>query len=337
MSTPLSSDRSQICSNSATEPTVPSKIIEPLVVLTEFSSFPELAPELRCKIWAAASNEPRNVDIWVRQITIDRNWSNFAPISYFSSTKPVAILHTCRESRLEALKFHFLEFGCTYNLEDYIKPALGAGHRRLPSFEITFPARIYINWDVDRLCIIEPEDFRDPPYDRAYKVYRAKDFARRCGEKKLKYLAINVARSRVWLDDRIYLPSFLIPTDEHLQQLILFRTSVDHGNWRNKTRDLEFRDLEDEAEVAYEDVYEYTVLEAEKEGLILGLGRVAEKEQRAAVKNKIRGTHEAKPFDAESLITSMEIKLSGNTLPVPKPERCSSKLGGERMPPFRFE
>lgn len=68
---------------------------------TVFTKFPELPTELRRKIWAFASRQPRSIELMYAWV--DREFLNLK--------HPPAVLHACFESREVALYFYTLSFG----------------------------------------------------------------------------------------------------------------------------------------------------------------------------------------------------------------------------------
>jgi hypothetical protein len=119
----------------------------------EFTLFPKLPIELRVKIWKLASFVQRNVIISASSLYLSNNskYSKEWPYYFASSSPPPAILHTTRESRTEGLKYYLLEFGTNHIGGRYFG--------RVPSVTITIPPAIYINWEIDRLCIMDKFGF----------------------------------------------------------------------------------------------------------------------------------------------------------------------------------
>ncbi|CZR66207.1 uncharacterized protein PAC_16108 [Phialocephala subalpina] len=83
----------------------------------KFTLFPRLPAELRLKIWFFALPRQRLVEIMVNE-TFDSYLSDASSEDRWSLVKSVrsptsvpAILHTCNESRVEALKYYHLSFG----------------------------------------------------------------------------------------------------------------------------------------------------------------------------------------------------------------------------------
>ena len=78
------------------------------IPLNTFHPFSRLPQELRIQIWRAhlTSMEPRNLII-----RSDRPKNFTRPLQYFHSPTPIPpLLHTCLESRLEALSFYVVAF-----------------------------------------------------------------------------------------------------------------------------------------------------------------------------------------------------------------------------------
>ncbi|CZR60728.1 uncharacterized protein PAC_10624 [Phialocephala subalpina] len=179
--------------------------------------FNNLPTELRLRIWKKAAFIPRNVDVWNREIFIGKNNQGTAyAVSYrmISRTPPPAILHVCRESRAEGLKYYMLEFGTTKDFRDFV---------------ITSKPKIYINPAVDTVCLPRPQDFLQYPMDDTEDVEsygKALDFRSRLGKMKLRSLAINVFDTPLLdIDDftSVSMYGSIMPTSSNtVEQLILF-------------------------------------------------------------------------------------------------------------------
>jgi hypothetical protein len=91
---------------------------------SEFALFPNLALELRLKIWKIASFEHRNVDIWsINHVGASNAWDLVAKgPRWHSSTAPPAVLHVNQESRTECLKFYTLSFGIERTANNFTLP-----------------------------------------------------------------------------------------------------------------------------------------------------------------------------------------------------------------------
>jgi hypothetical protein len=62
-------------------------------------------------------------------------------VFYFrSSCLPPAVLHVNTEARYEALKWYEMSFGTSHST---------------PHFKFSTPPTIYFNWKVDRLCVVD--------------------------------------------------------------------------------------------------------------------------------------------------------------------------------------
>jgi hypothetical protein len=75
-----------------------------MTTLTTFHPFPNLPFELRLKIWEHALSEPRTVTISCQREMLDRE-RRFAK-AFTSTTPHPPLLHTNRESRIEALSLY---------------------------------------------------------------------------------------------------------------------------------------------------------------------------------------------------------------------------------------
>jgi len=186
--------------------------------LEVFHRFKDLPPELRIKIWKIASFVQRNIDIQNKELYMSDDFDcgepDFVPHVIFTTRPPPAILHTCQESRTEGLKYYTLEFGTTLS-------------RRLCT--VTTPAKIYVNWAVDRLCLMQPVSLNDFHTELETSPSRVEELFGIMAEKGLKYLAVNVCCSD---EVSTFTPSGypmeypiyceLLPQKGSVQELILF-------------------------------------------------------------------------------------------------------------------
>jgi hypothetical protein len=109
----------------------------------KFTLFPKLAIELRLEVWKLACFESRIVDLWTVKIP------ETAPRYYrYRSYSTVPILHTCKEAREVGLQHYSSEFGV-----EFIKSSSGTSTTIFP--ELAIP-HIYINWDLDIICLVNP-------------------------------------------------------------------------------------------------------------------------------------------------------------------------------------
>jgi hypothetical protein len=92
--------------------------------MENFTLFPNLAVELRLKIWRSTLPGPRNVGIKIR--IKDAGFGGW--IARKNTPTPVS-LQVCHESREEALKYYILSFGTT-----------------------VYPPTVYFNYQIDTLC-----------------------------------------------------------------------------------------------------------------------------------------------------------------------------------------
>jgi len=140
--------------------TSPQQLLEPPIrpsqqdnMATTFTCFPKLPKEIQLNIWKEAASETRNVGVWIHLVEFgDLHHGNGDDNPYLFTTNVghPAILHTSRESRREGLRFYQLTLGSTCQVHG----------PKIPPFTVTFPARTYINWKADRICIMQPL-FRD--------------------------------------------------------------------------------------------------------------------------------------------------------------------------------
>jgi hypothetical protein len=120
----------------------------PTSPLTEFNCFPKSPKELRLKTWKHAATIPRNIDLWVGPWGIDSAHGLFDILDrphyyYMSTTLPPAILSICQESRQEGLAIYKLAFGTETHVRRH--------HHSSDAY-------IYINWSVDTLCLMNPDE-----------------------------------------------------------------------------------------------------------------------------------------------------------------------------------
>ncbi|KAM0127789.1 hypothetical protein ACHAPC_010450 [Botrytis cinerea] len=104
----------------------------------------KLPTEIRVRIWELVANQPRNLDIWHRRLGyFEEERSRFAcQVTHWVTLSAVpSILHVSQESRAVGLKFYQLDFGVT------IRPYHG--------MKITNEPRIYVNWDTDRIVVLQ--------------------------------------------------------------------------------------------------------------------------------------------------------------------------------------
>lgn len=127
-----------------------------MTALTSFTLFPSLPPEVRKDIWAFACFVSRNVDIYgiklcegITGLRVCKAPEGavpgakdglFYPHVFQSNSRIPAILHTSAESREEGLKWYNLSFGTNHSFDRLV---------------VQTPPRIYVNFRVDRLCLME--------------------------------------------------------------------------------------------------------------------------------------------------------------------------------------
>jgi hypothetical protein len=140
-----------------------------------FTRFPRLPLELRFQIWKHASFHARNVDITASYApsNLSTAWDlrSLGNIFYYiSACPPPSLLSVNRESRSVALKHYTLDFG--------VQPILSDP-------ENAVPPRIYMNWAVDRIVVLNWGLFRGPRHV-------INDFREKCTRNGLRFLACNL-------------------------------------------------------------------------------------------------------------------------------------------------
>jgi len=193
-----------------------------------FTCFSKFPMELRLKIWNYASFQTRNIDVWVGLVSFaelsDNAHVEHTPHYFYSTVGNPAILHTCRESRAEGLKFYKLSLGAD----------LICQWPRLPPFNIWSPPRIYINWEADRLCIMEPEnhDFRS-----AYA-----DLCRQAEKNHLVYIAFNTKPRTPDFSTIHEFLGFYFYSIWDLEEIVLFESN---DRPTTVTATLDFKDIDE--------------------------------------------------------------------------------------------
>lgn len=105
---------------------------QPLASANVFHLFLTLPPELQCMIIKKTCFIPRDVSLWT-----DRAADQ---LTYFTRTPPPTVLQVNKAFRDEALRWYDLSFGFTNN----------------PGQDpCVLPPTVYINWEVDRLYIMD--------------------------------------------------------------------------------------------------------------------------------------------------------------------------------------
>ncbi|KAH7379840.1 hypothetical protein BKA64DRAFT_749993 [Cadophora sp. MPI-SDFR-AT-0126] len=230
--------------------------IDPDSPTVNFILFPKLPTEMRLKVWKIVANETRNIDIWVRNLYItpvDGGQSFWAPYYLYTGAKVPAVLHTSHESRVEGLKHYTLDFGTQFryprSYHNYSYPAV----------EVRFQPQIYINWEVDRLCLMRPEDFQEyitTDGNESKETKRIETFVEKCTSTKLRRLAVNVINPDIdlWSFDSATMdfPYFtdLVPRGGHIEELVLFRDD----QWGELNGDFDWDKRKVKGEFDFEDV-----------------------------------------------------------------------------------
>jgi 2EXR family len=182
--------------------------------LQTFTLFPELPSELRVKIWGFACYHQRTLllsNTWQRPIGAEHRES------IENNHKVPAVLHTCSESRQEALKCYII---CAKrcNIDSDIHST--DGHQSTTT--LCSGKKIYVNFEVDRF--LRPD--RDSIFHPSLEGYQleAKDLA------KIQYLDIEWEASDLnWFGDLE-----LFRTAKVLKQLNFIVTSYRWGKVANE-------------------------------------------------------------------------------------------------------
>lgn len=115
--------------------------------LLDFTCFPKLPIELKCRIWGLVACHERDVDITIEkskyQVGGRRGAASDSMFIYKSSSAHPAILHTSQEARNEGLRYYTLSFGSKFE---------GGGNSRNLA-EVETAPKIYVNFEVDRLWL----------------------------------------------------------------------------------------------------------------------------------------------------------------------------------------
>jgi hypothetical protein len=107
---------------------------------------------MRLKFWKDASFQTRNICLSINRLgefnlrddsdDDDNEDEVFESFVYLAACPHPPILHTCHESRVEGFKHYTLDFGVEQK-------------RSWPLFTFSSPARVFVNWKVDGICILE--------------------------------------------------------------------------------------------------------------------------------------------------------------------------------------
>lgn len=112
----------------------------------DFTWFPNLPLEIKCRIWELAANLERDVVITVvkskHQIRESGNPTTYWTFHYKSKRAPPAILHASQEARREGLRYYDISFGTEFEI---------GTNSSLTT--ITNEPRIYVNFKFDRLWL----------------------------------------------------------------------------------------------------------------------------------------------------------------------------------------
>jgi hypothetical protein len=211
--------------------------------LKEFTSFPQLPSELRLKIWAHACHHPRNIDIFLAnlgklRIENENGISDFASYRYYSKysySHPV-VLRVSKESREEALRHYHLSFGTSHVFSNV---------------SISTPAKLYVNFAADRICLLRPDDLFS-----AVPGARIKDFVELCQKNRLRSLALNVS------NDEHYPYVGICTAVPSLEEVVLFSSDVQ--DWYCGKFEMGFGRSEDLKKACPEEVRDLTLEDVQR-------------------------------------------------------------------------
>ncbi|KAE9370106.1 hypothetical protein N431DRAFT_546073 [Stipitochalara longipes BDJ] len=176
-----------------------------------FTCFPRLPLELRQLIWKHVSFQRRDVDITAsflsHTLAIDSEADFPEEFHYISVCPPPAILSVNREARSEGLRWYILDFGA---------PSIKfPSTSTLSFFEREVKPHIYINWNIDRICLVNWGLI-----GRLFWPHAAMDFKEKCRKNKLRFLACNLHDFYFHRSVRKYLES------EGMEEIAFFHSSV---------------------------------------------------------------------------------------------------------------
>lgn len=194
-----------------------------------FEKFNELPGELRLKIWKFASHIQRNVDIIPMYIF---EGSNEQLHCFRSNCPQPTVLAICQESRAEALRYYTVDFTAEVDSAVSIK----ARDRLLSSVT---RSDIYINWDVDRVCVMSLHCFI---LFFATSTKRPQQVAQLFQSRKLRYLAINIGNHRFEGDAALT----LTPSDGSIEEVVFFSCTF---NDAVRLKSFDFVDEADENDI----------------------------------------------------------------------------------------
>lgn len=203
--TPVSTTNADSQNNTGTA------IIESLRI---FTLFPKLPTELRLRVWEDVCYHTRNIPLGT--VTLSSNHvDDIYPFVYISGCPPPSILSANRESRTIGLKHYELELGNEFDL----------GH----GAKIITPARIYLNFESDRICPLGKFTFEGNDFGR-YWFHRV---ALNCHGTENKSYPLSGITSRI---SRFPLTWF----DGNILEVLLYDENIE----LEKTRSLEFEDTD---------------------------------------------------------------------------------------------
>ncbi len=177
-----------------------------------FTCFSKLPIELQLKVWMYSCFLTRNVDIVAKLLFVcdddipSRNEDLFP--AFCSACPAPAVLSTCRDSRTAGLKHYSREFGTQQKifcktLQQY--------------YEVTRPAKIYINWVSDRILLASTDWLNHSPQESRESAGLGSEFQKKSVENGLRHFALNI---RDFANS--YSAFKMIPWGAGLKELVLF-------------------------------------------------------------------------------------------------------------------
>ncbi|PVH89550.1 hypothetical protein DL98DRAFT_600865 [Cadophora sp. DSE1049] len=181
-----------------------------------FKPFPRLPAEMRARIWMFRGSV---ISEFPPAILDPRLRPNVPLHSYFSQTQLPPALHVNRELRAETLKWYKLAFG---------REVLDR------CFTITFPPKIYVNFEVNRLCwmgwgahILDGFRSRDSRHRRRYQ---ATELYQQCQSQNLRRLALNPGKETFFTMAEV---KSLLPQIAFLEEIVIMFEPRYAGPWKN--------------------------------------------------------------------------------------------------------
>jgi hypothetical protein len=149
---------------------------------TSFTPFTWLPLELRLKIWSYIAPGPRTVSIKYKGLNFYSVGKGFSVAAGWRSPDPIpVILHICRESRTEALKFYQLAFGSYH-------------HNARTYFDFSKDTLRFGNSQGDARMTV-PEMLQSGPIDYMLDVFLGGDFYGADDAEKVRFMITDIDES----------------------------------------------------------------------------------------------------------------------------------------------